>query len=268
MDKSAKKIGIFDSGIGGFSILSEILRKGIPLEIDYISDDAYAPYGGKSDSDIIARSLKLTQILLDRRCSLIVVACNTATAAAIAALRREYQNTVFVGVEPYINVLNQKTLFPEIRKAAVITTELTGNSEKFSLLKKRIDPDGNILHYSMPKLAAIVEDILESGLNRKQQIDLTEELKPLKSLNLSHLILGCTHYPLISDLIERELDVVAISTGPYVANRVCDVLKACEAEFCKSFCYLSTRSMQWETKSIADLTPLLRYSSTKLKTRQ
>lgn len=255
-----KKIGIFDSGIGGFSILSEIMRKVPSVEIDYISDNAFYPYGEKADSEVIKRSQMITGILLNRGCSLIVVACNSATAVAIASLRGKYPEIPFVGVEPYINALNHDNQFPGIRKVAVITTELTGNSAKFKNLKKRLDPANNIQHVSMPKLASIVENIIQSGLNQTLKTELACELDPLKSLRLSHLILGCTHYPLIDSLIEAELNLYTVSPGPYVANRVMDILATSGDKYCSSFNYLSTDSMNWERRGADYLNSLLRYS--------
>lgn len=260
MSKLKKRIGIFDSGIGGFSILHEIMAKGPAVEIDYISDDAYAPYGEKSDSQIIQRSRFITEILLERGCSLVVVACNSATAAAIAVLRNCHRDVPFVGVEPYINVLNHRTQFPGITKAAVITTELTGKSKKFKLLKQKIDPLNRIQHVSMPNLASIVERVLENGLDSSSKASLQRELDSLKKLELSHLILGCTHYPLISSLIEDELNVVTVSPGKHVAERVLDLISNPSGIGCNSFSYLSTKSTQWEQKSADYLSALLKYS--------
>jgi len=260
MNSHKEKIGVFDSGIGGFSILSEIMGVIPFMEIDYISDDAFAPYGEKSDEKIIQRSELITDILLERRCSLIVVACNSATAAAIESLRGKYSGIPFVGVEPYINVLNRNNQIPLIRKAAVITTALTGNSRKFRELKQRIDPEGSILHVIMPNLATIVEEILNSGLNEILEAKLAAELHPLQSMQLSHLILGCTHYPLIAGLIEKELKLTTVSAGPFVANRVKSLLSVSGNGTCSSFSFLSTRSMLWEDKNSEYIDVLLRYS--------
>ncbi|MCK5840652.1 MAG: aspartate/glutamate racemase family protein [Candidatus Sabulitectum sp.] len=263
MNEPKTRIGIFDSGIGGFSILHRIIEKVPSVIIDYISDDAFSPYGKKTDPEIINRSQVITELLLQRGCSLIVVACNSATAAAIKPLRKKYRDTPFVGVEPYINVLNHREHSADIRKAAVITTELTGRSEKFKMLKRRTDPSGSILHVSMPGLAAIVESILETGLNESLMEKLHKELEPLKVLDLSHLILGCTHYPLIADLIEKDLDVITVSSGPYVANRVFDLVSPSGGEYCSSFSYLSTSSMKWEQKTSEYLFSLLKRSAVK-----
>ncbi|MEA3267446.1 MAG: aspartate/glutamate racemase family protein [Candidatus Fermentibacteria bacterium] len=265
MKQFKTRIGIFDSGIGGFSILHRIIEKVPSVMIDYISDDAFSPYGEKTDTEIINRSQAITEMLLQRGCSLIVVACNSATAAAIKPLREKYRDTPFVGVEPYTNVLNHREHSSEIRKAAVITTELTGKSEKFRMLKRRTDPSGSILHISMPGLASTVESILETGLDESLMEELQKELEPLKILNLSHLILGCTHYPLIADLIEKELDVITVSSGPYVANRVFDLVSPSGSggEYCSSFSYLSTSSMKWEQKTSEYLFSLLKHSAAK-----
>jgi glutamate racemase len=264
MKKAESGIGIFDSGIGGFSILHEIIRKAPPVAINYISDDAYAPYGEKTDSEIIQRSRMVTEMLLISGSSVVVVACNSATAAAISTLRKEYPEVPFVGVEPYINVLNHRDQFPGITKAAVITTELTGHSEKFRRLKNRIDPDGLVQHVITPGLATIVEKILDIGLNTNLRQQLHSELEPLRKLELSHLILGCTHYPLIAGLIEQELGVKTVSPAPNVAERVVDVFPAEGEGHCSSFNYLSTssRNMEWEVKDTDYLDSLLRYSET------
>ena len=253
------KIGIFDSGIGGFSILTAILRQVPEVDVDYISDDVFAPYGIKSQNEIIFRSSTITKILLDRDNSLIVLACNSATAAAIKTLREKFPDTEFVGVEPYINVLNHKKEFPDIKKAAVITTELTGTSDKFIQLKKRIDPLNKIQHIKMMNLAAIVEEILNLGYGEQQKKDLSEELAPLKTLKLSHLILGCTHYPLIRVLIEKKLDLITVSPGPFVAKRVQNLLSLRGGKPATAFSFLATSSNNWETRSLVNLNRLLKF---------
>ncbi len=260
-----EKIGIFDSGIGGFSILTAILKQIPEVDVDYISDDIFAPYGIKSQNEIIFRSSSITKILLDRGNTLIVVACNSATAAAIKILREKFPDTVFVGVEPYINVLNHSKEFPDIKKAAVITTELTGTSKKFKQLKARIDPLNKIQHIKMANLASIVEEILNSGYGEQQKKDLSEELKPLKTLGLSHLILGCTHYPLIRILIEKELDLITVSPGPFVAKRVQDLLSLRGGKPATSFSFLATSSNSWKTMSLVNLNKLLKFYDRELK---
>lgn len=258
--KNRIKIGVFDSGIGGFSILREIMATIPGIEIDYISDEEFAPYGGRTDKEIIERSNQISGMLLDRGAELIVVACNSATAAAIAQLRRIHTGTHFVGVEPYINILNHDHQFPGISKAAVITTVLTGNSAKFKKLRKNLDPKGAIQHLSMPRLASITEQILKEGLTDSLLLSLRSELSPLVGLDLSHLILGCTHYPLISRLIEEELNVRTVSAAPHVARRVKSLIHCCGETLPEEFSFLSTSNMKWEKRDISALDHLLRYS--------
>lgn len=255
-----RRIGVFDSGIGGFSILREIIARVPDVIIDYISDDSFAPYGIKSDREIKARSEMISEILLERDACLIVAACNSATAAAISTLRGDHPGIVFVGVEPYINVLNHEDIYPGIRKAAVVTTVLTGNSVKFRELKARLDPKGQILHYSLPNLATIVERILHEGLTEGLSEQLKRELDPLRDLNLSHLILGCTHYPLIAGLIETELNVSTVSAAPYVANRVADLLPCEKGRPAETFSFLSTSDMKWRKRTVSELDQLMKYS--------
>lgn len=254
------RIGVFDSGIGGFSILREIMATTPGIEIDYISDEQFAPYGVKTHREIVERSELLTSMLLERGAKLVVVACNSATAAAIAFLRKTHPSVHFAGVEPYINILNHRHQFPDIRKAAVITTLLTGRSEKFINLRNKLDPDGIVLHYPMPELATITENILSQGLTESLHHQLKSELAPLQGLNLSHLILGCTHYPLISRLIEEELGVRTVSAAPHVARRVKALLHNLTGELPGEFNYLSTADMAWKTREVEALDHLLRYS--------
>ncbi|PIE52834.1 glutamate racemase [Candidatus Fermentibacteria bacterium] len=253
----ADRIGVFDSGMGGFSILRKIMT-GIPgITVDYISDDAFAPYGVRTDEEITSRSEHITEMLLERGANLIVVACNSATAAAIRHLRETHSHIQFVGVEPYINVLNH---LPDIDRAAVITTVLTGKSKKFNSLRNRLDPEHRILHFLMADLATITEEIIEQGYTCELQQKLSREIAPLKEKSISHLILGCTHYPLIADILEKELDVTTIGAAPFVARRVKELLNNPGGPMPSYFSFLSTTRMSWETRTVKQLEYLLRFS--------
>ncbi|MGZ3809074.1 MAG: glutamate racemase [Bacteriovorax sp.] len=136
------KIGVFDSGIGGFSVLNELFKAMPEASYYYVSDDANAPYGPKSDEFITERSIAITKELLAHDVELIVVACNTATAASIDLLRDKFKNLPFVGVEPYLNAYYKmpEGLSADEKKMMVLTTESTGKSERFKRLKERLDP--------------------------------------------------------------------------------------------------------------------------------
>ena len=127
-----KKIGIFDSGIGGLSVLKELLQAMPGQEFYYISDQSFAPYGNLTTDEILERSKVLTQTLLEESVDLIVVACNTATAHSIDLLRKEF-DIPFVGIEPYINYVNHDYNGENV---GLICTPQTLNSERYQELKK------------------------------------------------------------------------------------------------------------------------------------
>ncbi|MBY0412966.1 MAG: glutamate racemase, partial [Bdellovibrionales bacterium] len=211
-------IGVFDSGIGGFSVLAELLKAFPEAQYFYYSDDAHAPYGPKSDEYITDRSFNITDELLSKGAQMIVVACNTATAASIDSLRAQYPQMTFVGVEPYLNAYYKET---GPSKMVVLTTESTGKSERFKRLKERLDPKGFIAHESLKNLARMVESLYSDASYEKEFDRLLElELAPLKGKGFTHAILGCTHYPLVKDKIESILHLKALSPCPYVAQRV------------------------------------------------
>lgn len=218
-------IGLFDSGIGGFSVLKETLKLLPGVKTYYISDDAHAPYGDKSEDYILERSQVLTKMLLEeKKVDLIVVACNTATAVAIAELRKVYPQIPFVGIEPYLNIQKRYHSDDPHRRFVVLTTARTGKSEKFKKLKEMLDPDHKIDHYGMERLATLIEDAYYNGMNQNLKEEIEKDLLPLKEKNYTHVILGCTHYPLISSLIESYLKVECINPAPYVALRVQNLL--------------------------------------------
>jgi glutamate racemase len=218
-----KKIGIFDSGIGGFSVLGELFKLMPEANYYYVSDDANAPYGPKSDEFITERSFHIAEVLINEGVELIVVACNTATAASIDLLREKFKDIPFVGVEPYLNAYYQ---IPEglQKKMMVLTTESTCKSERFKRLKERLDPDSQIDHYSLKNLARLIEDYYYHPDHKVEfEKSIEDELSFLKSHHYAYAILGCTHYPLVRGHIEKILDLKAISPCSHVAQRVVDL---------------------------------------------
>lgn len=255
VDKKVK-IGLFDSGIGGFSILTQLLNLIPDAEFFYYSDDANAPYGPKSDEFITKRSIEITDILLSKGVELIVVACNTATAASIDTLRIKFPQLPFVGVEPYLNAYYK---MPEGEKnMAVLTTVSTGKSERFMRLKEKLDPNGKIVNYSLTHMAQLIEDFYFKRIDQNQFLrDVKAELLPIKNNKHTHLILGCTHYPLISKIIENETGAISVSPDRYVALRVAEVLKLKifpnekEQTLLFNFCS-SSNTNQWVVKNQSD----------------
>lgn len=217
------KIGVFDSGIGGFSILKELFRQIPNSEFYYYCDEAHAPYGNKTDDYILQRSIHIVDELLRKNVNLIVIACNTATAASIDTLRMQYPDTLFVGVEPYLNAYSKEHL--ENAKIAVLTTESMGNSPRFKKLKAKFDPNENITLFPLKTLARGIDDYYFKKINEKDFNELIKnELSPIKDKGYTHAILGCTHYPLVKDKIENYLQIKTLSPCPFVATRVKELL--------------------------------------------
>lgn len=254
------KIGLFDSGIGGYSVLGELFKVLPEATYYYVSDDANAPYGPRTDEFITERSMLIAQELIDRGVSLIVVACNTATAASIDALREKFVDKPFVGVEPYLNAYYKipEGLRDDQKKMMVLTTESTGKSERFKRLKERLDPHSQIDHFSLKNLARLIENHYHAY--EEKQLTSVDELAFQKSVQneLAHLldkhyayaILGCTHYPLVRDSIETFLNLETISPDAHVAQRVIELTntkkKAASSE--DFFYYFSTTQNIWTTK--------------------
>jgi glutamate racemase len=250
-----KKIGLYDSGIGGFSILSQLFKLYPSGEYYYYSDDLYAPYGPLSDEVITERSIVIVNELLSVNVDIIVVACNTATAASIDQLRAKFKDVPIVGVEPYLNAYQK--IVDDFKKVAVITTESTGRSERFIRLKDRLDPQGNIHHIALKYMAKIIEDFYYSRIEVSDFFKAVRlELAPLANKKFTHLILGCTHYPLIKNLIENETGSKTLSPCEYVAMRVLDLLNLkpnANKNTDESYSFYSSRNPIWMKKKRLDL---------------
>jgi len=232
------KIGLFDSGIGGFSILRDLLSsrpftkaestkrlEQVGFEFYYFSDSLHAPYGNKSNEEIFNRSCTIVEQFDKIKVDLIVVACNTATAACIDRLRGLFPEQKIVGVEPYLNAIHR--LEADHRLWAVITTITTGESTRFVELKKRLDPDNQIALYKLPNLAFAIEQFAHNKIDDRELYEICKsDLSPLFKSRVTHLILGCTHYPLIENAISILTKATCLSPGPSVKNRVlqlCDL---------------------------------------------
>ena len=218
---SNQPIGIFDSGVGGTSIWKEIHIL-LPNENTiYLADSLNAPYGPKGKERIIELSVKNTEILLEKGCKLIVVACNTATTNSIDYLRKNY-DVPFIGIEPAIKpaALQSKT-----KTVGILATKGTLSSELFS---KTSDLFANGIKLIEKNGEGIVE-LIESGqLNSIEMKALLKQyLKPMLDANIDYLVLGCTHYPyLIPQLLELiPSHVRIIDSGEAVARQTKNILE-------------------------------------------
>jgi glutamate racemase len=213
---STNPIGVFDSGVGGLSVLKEI-RALMPAEdLAYVADSAHVPYGDKSDEFIRARSEFLTGFLLERGAKAIVVACNTATAAAVGHLRTRFAVPI-VAMEPAVKPAVAAT---RNRTVGVLATTGTLASARFSALLSRFGNGTQVITQPCPGLVEQVElGDLEGPLTRAL---LERYSAPLMRAGCDTVILGCTHYPFLRPLLATILgpDVAIIDTGAAVAAQL------------------------------------------------
>ena len=214
-------IGLFDSGLGGLSILKEI-KSLLPFErLIYYADSANAPYGEKTKNQIIEISKRNTEFLLNKGCKLIVVACNTATTNAINILRSSYKDVNFIGIEPAIKpaVLESKT-----KEIGVLATKGTLSSKLFELTSQKYKGTTEFIEI---RGEGIVEAIESNKSDLEEfMIHLKAQLAPFNQSNIDYLVLGCSHYPLISNQIKKCLNsrIVLIDSGFAVARQTKRVL--------------------------------------------
>ncbi|MEZ0245926.1 MAG: glutamate racemase [Methylophilaceae bacterium] len=213
---SRAPIGIFDSGVGGLSVLRHIQEE-LPHEnLLYVADSAYAPYGGKSPHEIQARSLALTEFLVEQGAKAVVVACNTATAAAIGLLRERFELPV-IGMEPAVKPAVAATRSGVV---GVLATTGTLKSAQFAALLENYGKNVRVVTQGCPGL---VERVERGELDTPETRELLRHyIEPLLAEGADTLVLGCTHYPFLRPLIEQltEGRVALIDTGAAVARQV------------------------------------------------
>ncbi len=213
-------IGIFDSGVGGTSIWKEI-HKLLPKENSiYLADSINAPYGPKGEKAIIQLCIKNTELLLEKGCKLIVVACNTATTNAINYLRTTYK-VPFIGIEPAIKpaALNTKT-----NAVGILATQGTLTSALFSKTSGKFANNINVIE----QVGEGIVDLIESGkLYSEEMTELLKTyLEPMIKANIDYLVLGCSHYPYLIPQLTKLLpnNVKIIASGEAVARQTRAIL--------------------------------------------
>ncbi|MCA1863132.1 glutamate racemase [Janthinobacterium sp. HSC-3S05] len=225
-------IGIFDSGVGGLSVLRHI-RAQLPQEdLIYFADSGHAPYGDKTEQQVIDRSLAVAGYLLQQDAKALVVACNTATIAAIKALRARYPDLPIVGVEPG---LKPAAAISRNGKIGVLATERTLRGDKLLALREQVSSATGATFILQP-CVGLVERIEQSAMG-SDPLDATSAMldryiAPLLAQGVDTLVLGCTHYPFVQDAIERTVrahtpePVTLVDTGDAVARQLARLLDA------------------------------------------
>ena len=210
-------IGIFDSGIGGVTVLREILKV-LPNEnYIYYSDSKNNPYGDKSDDQIHELCENIVNLFIEQKCKAIVIACNTASAKSAQYLRQKYADIPFIAIEPAYKMVYD---YAYSESTLVLATKGTIESEKFNLLYHTYDNHKTIL---LPCVG--LADIIEEGNREKIKKYLKEHLELFRG-KVKNVVLGCTHYPLIQDEIQEVLGEVTFFNGaPYLAKHLQEVLE-------------------------------------------
>lgn len=219
-------IGIFDSGVGGLSVFREI-RKRLPEErYIYFSDNAHCPYGEKSKEYIIDRARSITDFMLKEGADIIVVACNTATAAAIKALRAEYPIS-FIGMEPAVKPAAAITRTGVI---GVLATAGTLKADKYLNTKGLHAEDVTVVEHIGQGFVELVESGITTG--PKAEATIMESLEPLLDAGADTIVLGCTHYPFLQDTITKvassltpDRSITVIDPAPAVAKHLYQVME-------------------------------------------
>ncbi len=236
------KIGVFDSGEGGLSVLKEITRLLPEAEYVYYSDNAHCPYGEKSPEYIQDRARAITERLLKEGADVIVVACNTATAAAISVLRSEYSDAssqevrdkvreltggrhdhiCFIGMEPAVKpaALGTKT-----GVVGVLATAGTLKGSKYLKTKESVDDQVNVFEHVGRGFVELVEEGRLSGSEAEDVVKAS--LGPLLSAGADIIVLGCTHYPFLLPVLQKVAgpDIRFIDPAPAVARQLVHVLE-------------------------------------------
>jgi len=213
---SGAAIGVFDSGVGGLSILREI-RSQLPNEpLLYFADQANVPYGPRSLSEVRQFSHSITHFLLEEGAKLIVVACNTASAAALHQLRASFPNTPFVGMEPAVKPAAEVT---RSRRVAVLATPATFQGELFGSVVERFAQGVEVIQIVLPGLVERIElgDIASPATREI----LHKQLSALRDQGVDTLVLACTHYAFVIPLLEQILGpgVRVIDPAPAIARQ-------------------------------------------------
>ena len=210
MAENKRPIAVIDSGLGGISVLSHLLAE-LPYEdFVYFGDNANAPYGLKTTDEVLSLTLNNINMLRDKYpVKAVVIACNTATGAAAAKCREIYPDMPIIGIEPAIKpavTLSGK----EAPNVLVMATPLTLSQEKFVNLAEKYNPNANLIPLPCPGLSQVIE----SGADEKELEEILDKLfADIKRESIDAVVLGCTHYPLISEHIKKYFPKACIYDG-------------------------------------------------------
>lgn len=216
-----RPIGIFDSGVGGITVLKEIQRE-LPNEnYIYLGDTKNFPYGDKSKDEIVKFAIQNVKYLIKKDVKIIVIACGTATSQTIDILRQKFEIPIVGIIEPTVEYIKEN----KYKNIGVIATEGTIKSGAWENKLKEKEPDIKVISKACPMLATIAEEGRATGVEGKKAIK--EYMKPFKEKGIDKIILGCTHFPIYEQLIKDEFKykIELINTGKTVSIYLKKLLK-------------------------------------------
>ena len=211
MSTDNRPIGVLDSGLGGISVLRELVKLMPGENFIYYGDSANAPYGTRIPEEVIDLTKKDVEFLLERGAKAIVVACNTATSVAIKELRAAYEEVLpVIGIEP---ALKPAVKAKEHSKVVVMATPMTLSQTKFNSMMHIYKDDANIIKMPCPGLV----EYIESGVLEGPVLDayLEKQFAPYDKAEIDAVVLGCTHYPLIREVIQKHFPGVSVYDGGF-----------------------------------------------------
>ncbi|MFT6799105.1 MAG: glutamate racemase [Nonlabens sp.] len=215
-------IGFFDSGVGGTSVWKEVIEL-LPHENTiYLADSKHAPYGRKSKEEILKLCIKNTEFLLSQNCKLIAVPCNTATTNAISYLRTHYE-VPFIGIEPAIKTAALKS---DTKKIGILATKGTLSSKLFNKTQREFTQHVNTIEI----VGTGIVELIEAGKKDSEEMrDLLVSItEPFMISGIDYLVLGCSHYPYVKEMLQELLPmrVRIIDSGAAVARQTLNILKS------------------------------------------
>ena len=221
-------IGVYDSGFGGLSVWRE-LRRLLPHEsLIYLGDGKNSPYGGRSRSDIEGFAIEAVERLVEEGVKMVVVGCNTATTAAVETLRRRWPDMPIVGLEPAVK---PACLTTKTRKIAVLATAHSLKSDMFLTTAARWASDVEVVKVVGEGFVELVERDMEHSQEAEHLV--RRAVEPLLGNGVDRLVLGCTHYPFLSETIAKtasslapDRDITIIDPAPAVARHLHEVMEA------------------------------------------
>ena len=217
-----KPIGVFDSGIGGLTVVKRIASY-LPMEdIVYFGDTARVPYGSKSNDTIIEYGLQDAKFLMHKNIKALVVACNTVSSVALEQLKKTFDIPIIGMIEPGAKMAARES---KNKRIGVIGTRSTISNQAYSKRIKKNDPSIHVFERSCPLFVPLAE---EGWINHKATYDIAEEyLKEFRKIDIDTLVLGCTHYPILAEIIQEIVgkEVKLIDSGIAAAESVKEELE-------------------------------------------